>query len=209
MFSPGQWAQAFVRTMDNGTENSNGIADSKSAEEAFAVFKIICEWIEKLPGAIFGTISEKQLAGRIRAAAEKTGLNGSAPFEKASRFALLLVRKNYFRHSEKIISEIQKALDNKKKYVSAVLESVTPADTDFENEIKKIIAKQTGAAEVRVENKIKPGLIGGYRIRIGDTVYDSSISSQLKQMETGFIAAISENLTRSTSTFDDKGGLNG
>jgi len=173
MFLPRRWAEAFVNSLD------------ENAEEAFGIFKILVQWINRLPGsqagsAVFGAAAAEQVNIILKKAGVKTGASES--MEGASRFLTMLIGRNRLRYSPAIITEIQKILDVKNKKVRVILESVYPAG-EQENEIKEIVRKRTGAGEVHLENKIRPELIGGFRLRINDEVIDASVLSRLRQME--------------------------
>ena len=179
MFASQRWAEAFVKSM------------GEDAEEAFAVFRIFVSWANKLPGAVFGTASSIQAERILKKAGEQVQPCSGA-YEKVMRFIVLLIKKNCLRHSAVIIKEIQKSLDIKNNVLPVILESVYPPG-DFEIKITDLIRERTGA-EVRLEKKIKPELIGGYRLKIGDKVIDASILTQLTQMETALINMAAESM---------------
>jgi len=198
MFSQQRWAEALVNTM--GTQ----------ADEALQILKILVSWINKLSGstgpgsagsgdtmfynvmsgnAIFGEIPARRTEAILKTAGSLTGMAGKVPYEGASSLAVLMIRKNCFRHSHRIMDAIQNLLDRNNKTVNAVLESVNPPD-GIEVFLIEAVKKRTGAEKINLEHKIRPELIGGYRLRIGDDVIDASILSQLKQMETAMKAGL-------------------
>ena len=178
MFTPQRWARAFINSMGN------------DAEEAFEFFRLLVSWTGKLPGAVAGTSSAAQALALIKKAGENAGI-ASESLEGASHFIFILIKKNCLRHSEEITSEIQKLLDAKKNILPVIFESAFPSG-GFENELAEAIKKNTGAGEIRFRNVVRPELIGGCRLRIGDRLIDASVLSQLKQMENSWKLAITE-----------------
>ena len=170
-FTPGRWAEAFVNTMGS------------DAEEALIIFKILRDWVNKLPGAVFGPSSSMQVKKIIGEAGARLGLSGSAPLEGASQFIMLMVMKNIMRGSGDIITETERLLDKNKNMITVVLEYVFPPDKELEESISEIIKKQTGADGIRFIKKHEPALIGGYRLKMGDMVTDASVLFQLSNME--------------------------
>ena len=54
-------------------------------------------------------------------------------------------------------------------------------EADIHNKIKESVGK-----EISMNNVIDPSIIGGFIIRIGDKLYDSSVSSRLKSLLSQF-----------------------
>lgn len=78
------------------------------------------------------------------------------------------------------ISKFIKGLKNKSREGSAVIESATPLSS---GQINSIIAKLKGDFSVTgVENKINQDLLGGIRVRIGDSVFDYSLKNKIAQV---------------------------
>jgi len=178
MFAAERWAEAFVNSLD------------KDAEEGLVLLKILIDWIKKLPGAVFGTASARQAEKAIMAAGAGNGFAGTPCFNKTSRFVILLTEKNLLGHASAIIPEIEKLLDRKKNIVSVILESAMPAEKEFREKLVETVKKNTGAVEVRLAEKTEPRLLGGYRLIIGDKIFDASIAAQIKDMETALAAYV-------------------
>ncbi|MDR2661876.1 MAG: F0F1 ATP synthase subunit delta [Treponema sp.] len=168
MFVSERWAAAFINSQGPG------------AVEGLECLKILASWVKSLPGAVFGSSAAKRLENLAR---EQAGKTGSSPaFEKAIRITALLVRKNLFRHIDAVIKEIEKILDKKQGIVPVILESAFPLEGGAEAGIREEVKRRIGAKEVRLEKKISPELIGGYRLHIGDELVDASVCLQLREM---------------------------
>ena len=77
----------------------------------------------------------------------------------------------------------QKYLALYDKYQGKVIATVTtavPLDAATE---KKVLekAKALSAAEVTLENRVDPSIIGGFILRVGDLEYNAAITQQLEQ----------------------------
>ncbi|WP_026691586.1 F0F1 ATP synthase subunit delta [Alteribacter aurantiacus] len=54
--------------------------------------------------------------------------------------------------------------------------------------IKETFEKKTNQDEILLEEVVDPDVIGGFKIRIGDTVYDASVASKLKRIHNRMIS---------------------
>jgi len=67
----------------------------------------------------------------------------------------------------------------------AQITSAVPLTKELETDILKKIKESVGK-EISMNNVIDPSIIGGFIIRIGDKLYDSSVSSRLKNLLSQF-----------------------
>ena len=70
----------------------------------------------------------------------------------------------------------------------AEVTSVNELQQDDRAELEQQVAKLAGT-KVRVSYKLDPALLGGAVIRIGSTVYDGSVRTQLEQMKQALVTA--------------------
>lgn len=78
------------------------------------------------------------------------------------------------------ISKFIKGLRRKSKEGTAIIESVFPLSKTQMNSIVEKLKEEffiTG-----VENKVNPEILGGIKVRIGDTVLDYSVNNKLSQV---------------------------
>lgn len=61
--------------------------------------------------------------------------------------------------------------------------SAVPLSPELE---KKVLekAKSVSNQKIQLENKVDPSLLGGFILKIGDTLYDASVAHQLKAIKT-------------------------
>jgi F-type H+-transporting ATPase subunit delta len=174
MFTPGRWAAAFI--------NTAGGADN--AEEELEAFKALSLWVKKLrnTAAVFGSSTAKRLTEAVRRAAVKTGSGSTPAVEKAACFTALLVRKNLFHHIDAVIAGIEQELRKRRGIAPVLIESVHPVDGGLEARLAAAIKRRAGVNDVCIEKRLNPGLIGGFRVRMGDNVIDASVRRQLQEM---------------------------
>ena len=67
----------------------------------------------------------------------------------------------------------------------AQITSAVPLTKELEAEILKRIKESIGK-EISMNNVIDPSIIGGFVLRVGDKLYDSSVSSRLKNLLSQF-----------------------
>jgi len=187
MFHSGPWATAYINTLEKeGLDYEDSVAD----------LQILASWVKSLPGRNLGEVSGNSAAEKL----EKLIRRGIAEMNDASfpareiaiRFLILMVKKHALIHIDPVIGEIKRTLDRKNGIRTVTAEYALPPDKDFEIRIREAIKKQTGAKEVRYSGKVNADLIGGYKLRIGDTVIDTSIRSRLRKLEDHLIAQMEE-----------------
>lgn len=96
-------------------------------------------------------------------------------------FVSFLRAERFLGHAGKIIAEFETYAHEREKKQVVVIESTKPLAL----EIKKSIAADMHAAlgrELILEEKVRPELIGGIRLRVGDKIVDASIKRKLKQI---------------------------
>jgi F-type H+-transporting ATPase subunit delta len=158
--------------------------------EGFVVLGILSEWVKGLSGAVFGSYAAKRLEKLIEEGVENADAGQAEVLKKCSRFVCLLVKKDLFKHIDPVLREIEKILNEQSGILPVIAESVLPLDGALEALITEELKKRRGAAEVRLEKRINPALIGGLRLRIGDEVIDASLRSQLQWMAADLAAGV-------------------
>lgn len=89
--------------------------------------------------------------------------------------------------------------------VRVLLTTATPLDPALAGRIVERLRGATGAEPVLVQ-VVDPGLIGGIIFRIGDTVYDGSISTQLEQVRSQMINRSVHEIQRRRDRFSHPAG---
>ncbi len=88
-----------------------------------------------------------------------------------------------------MIEEFITLYNEKNDITHAVVSSVrelSPVElTNVETTFKELLNKKS----LFIENKVDKSLLGGLRIRIGNTIYDGSLSNKLKRIEQNLLTA--------------------
>lgn len=80
---------------------------------------------------------------------------------------------------ESVVDAFEVVLDERSGVVRASVTSAVPLDESEARELRESLSRVAGK-QVRCEYSVDPELIGGVVARIGSTVYDGSVRSQLQ-----------------------------
>jgi F-type H+-transporting ATPase subunit delta len=180
-----RWAEAFV----NATGATSPAASAKNAGDGLAFLRAVLPLIRKIPGEPAGGAAAFRLEGMLRAALAKTAAEKTPGLEAALRLIVLLVKKSRLRFGDAVIRAIGQIIDREQGILECVLESAAPPEEDFLAELKKALIAKTGAREIRLLPRIKPELLGGFCLRLGDEVLDASLRGQVRQLAAELEAA--------------------
>jgi F-type H+-transporting ATPase subunit delta len=102
--------------------------------------------------------------------------------EKMHLFLSLIALKKRAGLLPEIIDEFQALLDEKRGIVNA---EVTSAVTLSDDQVSVLVAKLTASTgkTIRAKMSVNEDLIGGVAVKIGDTIYDGSVSHQLEMLK--------------------------
>lgn len=106
--------------------------------------------------------------------------------QRVSNFIAILVDRNRLKLLDEIIGAYQKLLDDRLGIARAVVSAARPLDPPQQNELALKLAALTGK-EIRMEVAVDPSLIGGVVARVGSTIYDGSVRTQLQAFKNHLI----------------------
>ncbi|BDG49109.1 MULTISPECIES: F0F1 ATP synthase subunit delta [Parageobacillus] len=145
-------------------------------EEIRAVWQALAENDEFLSLLTYPKLSLEKKKALIK----ETFAAVSAPL----RNTLLLLLE---RHRIDIVPELaQQFIDlvNEARGVAeATAYSARPLTEEEKRALSDVFAKKMGKATLRIENIVDPSLIGGVKLRIGNRIYDGSISGKLERIQ--------------------------
>ncbi|MEZ6093841.1 MAG: ATP synthase F1 subunit delta [Pirellulaceae bacterium] len=169
-------------------------ANSDQLVESLGEFGSVLKQLPKLQGMLESpkvdisskeSVLDKCLNGKV----EKVVLN----------FVKLLARKGRFDCYSAIYSAAVAIQDEVAGRVRAVVTSAAELSDDSRQKLEQKLSDMLGK-QVLVSVKIDPSIIGGVVVRVGDTVYDSSVANRLNQVKAkaikGVTAAIRESFAR-------------
>ena len=99
-------------------------------------------------------------------------------------FLLLLASKQRDRFLALILKRFLEIVDWKAGRVVAQVTSTIPLNDAQQSDLAQRLRGYSGASDVRLELSLDDTIQGGTVIRLGDTVFDGSVLSQLEQMRT-------------------------
>jgi ATP synthase F1 delta subunit len=110
-------------------------------------------------------------------------LSGKLNLSESTVGFILSLSANGLISSLAVVIQILTALYlEKKKRAKAMV--VTPVDTDgkYDDVLKSSLKRLTGR-DIEIEYVIDPSLLGGVLVKVGSTMYDSSIKGQLRLLK--------------------------
>ena len=153
-------------------------------EEERAVRRILSE-VER-----FGALAES--APLLREMLEAAHINrgdkhaaleaaiGTADFLPATRnFLLLLVDKGRMNVLPRIVEELRRLIEQLEGIERVEVVVPMPLSRSQRDLLKVVIERQTGK-RAELEEKVDPAVLGGMVVKIGDTVYDGSVRTQIQ-----------------------------
>lgn len=114
-------------------------------------------------------------------------LNRSKPSNVTANFLRVLLRNNRLTEIDAINERLDSVLDERSGVVAAKVTSSRELSDGERAELKANLAKLTGGKEINIEYKIDESIIGGAITRVGSTVYDGSVKTQLELLKSKMI----------------------
>jgi F-type H+-transporting ATPase subunit delta len=130
-------------------------------------------------------------AARKRAVVEQLLARGGALSSVVTKLLLLLADRDRFA----ILPDLARAYDarlmEEAQVVRAQLTTAVEIPGDRVEVLRQGLARATGR-QVQIETQVNPAIIGGAVARIGSTVYDGSVTTQLQKVKERLTAAAAE-----------------
>jgi F-type H+-transporting ATPase subunit delta len=127
-------------------------------------------------------------APRKRAVVQDLLARGGAVSPVVSKVLLMLAERDRLALLPQIDAAYQARLMEHAKVVRAELTTAVPLPEDRVAALRNGLASVTGQ-EVQLETKVSPSIIGGAVARIGSTVYDGSVTTQLQKVKERLVGA--------------------
>jgi len=102
-------------------------------------------------------------------------------------FAAYLSRKGELRQADAIIEEYRKLYNEKHAIIEATVTLVSRLPEKTKLELRETLKKRYKAREVHILEKVDQRILGGMKIKIGDTVYDGTLQNSLSQLQTALL----------------------
>jgi F-type H+-transporting ATPase subunit delta len=109
-------------------------------------------------------------------------LEKAKPSKTTSNFLRILLRNSRLTEISEINEKFASVLDERSGLVSAEVTSARSLSDAEKSELQASIAKMTGK-QVNFNFKIDENIIGGVVTRVGSTIYDNSVKTQLENLK--------------------------
>ncbi len=110
----------------------------------------------------------------------ETLIQKSNPSKTTANFLRVLLRNNRLTEIDAINEKFDSVLAERSGIISASVISSRELSEAEKTDLRANLAKLTGGNEIKVDYKIDKDIIGGAITRVGSTVYDGSVKTQLE-----------------------------
>ncbi|MES0856756.1 F0F1 ATP synthase subunit delta [Geobacillus sp. G4] len=95
---------------------------------------------------------------------------------------LLLLERHRFGLVPELAEQFLALVDDARGIAKAAAYSARPLTDEELRALSDVFAQKVGKQTLEIENIIDPELIGGVKLRIGNRIYDGSVSGQLERI---------------------------
>ncbi|MDR7073520.1 F0F1 ATP synthase subunit delta [Fictibacillus barbaricus] len=95
----------------------------------------------------------------------------------------LMVDRNRYLFITEMAAQFIELANEAQGIADAQVYSVRPLTDDELQKMEQTFAAKVGKRALRINNIVDPSLVGGVKIRIGNRIFDGSISGKLNRME--------------------------
>lgn len=95
------------------------------------------------------------------------------------KFLKLLVEQGHLAAIKEVIVATINAYNELQKKATAVVISSVHLDKNYSERLKNVLKAMTHR-EIEIESHVDPSLLGGFIVKVGSTIYDSSLKGQLR-----------------------------
>ncbi|PGS52707.1 F0F1 ATP synthase subunit delta [Bacillus sp. AFS041924] len=108
--------------------------------------------------------------------------------ETVLNLVCLLVDRGRVSIIPNLVTEYVKIANETRNIADATVYSVTAMSSKELDKIGALFASKLGKNSIRLKNEIDPSLIGGYKVRVGNRIFDGSLKNKLVRIERELIA---------------------
>jgi F-type H+-transporting ATPase subunit delta len=127
-------------------------------------------------------------AARKRAAVERILASAGGITQPVAKLLQLLADRDRLTLMAEIADAYQQRLMDHLKIVRAEVVTAVPLPSDRVRDLEQSLARTTGRT-VELTARVDPAIIGGAITRVGSTIYDGSVTTQLQKMKSALVNA--------------------
>jgi len=116
------------------------------------------------------------------------------------RFLKIMAKRGRLGYAPAVRDSARQLQDEILGRVTAEVRTALPLTDDLRQEVLQRIGAST-ARQVRLVEVVDPGLVGGMVIRLGDTIFDGSISNRIQKLSRRVRAGFSRELVEKFASF--------
>lgn len=105
---------------------------------------------------------------------------------ETKKLVQLIIRNGRSEILPKVVEEIITYNRREKGIKKAIITSTQPLSNEQNDAIKQKLLNLVEANDIEVESKINPSLLGGFKVRIEDLLFDASVQSKLDNLKKEF-----------------------
>jgi F-type H+-transporting ATPase subunit delta len=175
----GSIAKRYSRALIELAQETGQVDDVLKELEAF-------EQDLKQSGALYQVLTNPSFTGAQRMSVLRALLDSSKFHDLTNRFLLLVTEKRRMDMFESILREFRNSYDQQKGLVRVTVTSAVPLPSDLEQQLVKQIESMV-SRKVVLTRQVDPGVLGGVVTRVGDLLFDGSLSTQLARLKTALL----------------------
>jgi ATP synthase F1 delta subunit len=169
-----KFAKKYARMLFNVT----GVEKAATTLEHLKIIQHLVEADKQMKNFFMSpTISDEERLKGIDALAEKIGLS-----DELKKFLIYITERRAIVSLPDIIRHYTTLYYEKQRKAKATVISPVRFNGDYERRLLEALRKLTDR-EVEIEYVHDPDLIGGIVVKVGSTMYDSSIKGQLRLLK--------------------------
>ena len=101
----------------------------------------------------------------------------------------LLVERHRIEITPTIVDHFNQMVNDAKGIAEATVYSVRKLSDSEQQALSVSFAKRFEKKDIKIDNIVDPTLLGGLKIRIGNTIFDGSVNSKLSRIERNIVSA--------------------
>ena len=162
--------------------------EESTADQAAQDLQQVSELVQQFPELQRAFNNPAIPAARKRSLVEAL-LPKLSPSAPVGKLLLLLAERDRLGLLVDIAAVYQEKIEELHRVVRAEVTTAEPIAPELVAVIQERLARTTGRT-VKLSTKVDPSIIGGIRTRIGSTVYDGSIATQLESFKQKLESAV-------------------
>lgn len=150
----------------------------EGAEKALA-------FLENQPEAL-SVLMSPLMPFKKKAEAIDQAMGKSVPSE-AKRLAVFVIEKGRATYLPEILRQVKALYEDLRGIRHAEITSAVPLTDTQVDELVRRLKEATAASEILLKQDVDASLIGGVRVKIGDRVWDASVSGRLEELKKKYL----------------------